>query len=169
VQSLTPQVPRVVGVVMAAALSLAAAAALVLLGADTRTIVHDLAVAIAVPVAAWAGIFAAEMMIRTRGFHTASLLASGGLYPRVRWVNLAGLVVIAAIGYGFVDGGASWLGWEGFGWRLLGVGASEPIAGVDLGVPIALVLGIVLTLVSAVPAIRRQEDEADLGAVTART
>ncbi|GMA96798.1 hypothetical protein GCM10025881_36220 [Pseudolysinimonas kribbensis] len=168
-QNLTPQVPRVVGVVVAALLAFATAAGLVLLGADTRTVVHDLAVTLAVPVAGWAGIFAAEIMIRNRGFHTPSLLASGGIYPRVRWVNFIGLIVIAVVGYGFVSGGATWLGWEGFGWRLLGVGASEPLAGVDLGVLLALVLGILLPLVSAVPTIRRQEAAMDDGVAIART
>jgi purine-cytosine permease-like protein len=168
-QSLTPQVPRVVGVVIAALLALATSAGLVLLGADTRSIVSDLAIVLAVPVAAWAGIFAAEMMIRNRGFHTPSLLTSGGIYPRARWVNLIGLIVIAAIGYGFVDGTASWLGWEGFGWRLLGVDASQPIARVDLGVLLVLVLGTLLPLVSAVPTIRRQERAADDHPAIART
>ena len=156
-QNLTPQLPRVIGVVVAALLSLVLGAVFTLLDTQARTIVTDLAVTLAVPVAAWTGIFAAEMMIRQRRFHSGSLLAAGGVYPTVRWPNLVGLVVISAVGYAFVAGGQPWLGWEGFGWRLLGVAAGDPLASVDLGVVIALVLGIVLPLASAVPVIRRQE------------
>ena len=42
---------------------------------------RDLVTTIAVPIAAWAGIFAAEMMIRSRRFDTPSLLTRGGVYP----------------------------------------------------------------------------------------
>jgi len=166
-QNLTPQLPRVTGVVVAALLALVLGAVFVLLDAQARTIVTDLAVTLAVPVAAWTGIFAAEIMIRQRRFHSGSLLAAGGVYPSVRWPNLIGLVVISVVGYAFVSGAQQWLGWEGFGWRLLGIGASDPLASVDLGVVFALVLGIVLPLASAVPAIRRQE-AVQVGPVAAR-
>ncbi|MGN6325916.1 cytosine permease [Pseudolysinimonas sp.] len=171
-QNLTPRLPRITGVIVAALLSLVLGAVFVLLDAQARTIVTDLAVTLAVPGAAWTGIFAAEIMIRQRRFHPASLLARGGVYPDVRWPNLIGLVVISVIGYAFISGTTAWLGWEGFGWRLLGVRSGDPLAAADLGVAIALLLGIVLPLVSAVPAIRRQESATPVavgGAVAART
>jgi purine-cytosine permease-like protein len=168
VQALVPRLSRPAGVLVAAILVLGAGVALVLLGTDTRMIVRDLAVTLAVPVAAWAGIFAAEIMLRQRRFHSASLLARGGVYPTVRWVNLVGLVVISVIGYGFVVGGRDWLGWQGFGWRLVGVHDSDPLATTDLGVLLALGLGILLPLVSALRTVRRQE-AAVAGPIAART
>jgi purine-cytosine permease-like protein len=166
-QNLTPRLPRVTGVVVAALLALVLGAVFVLLDAQARTIVTNLAVTLAVPVAAWTGIFAAEIMIRQRRLHSGSLLAPGGVYPTVRWPNLVGLVVISVVGYAFVTGGQHWLGWEGFGWRLLGVAPVDPLASADLGVVFALLLGILLPLVSAVPAIRRQES-VQVGPVAAR-
>lgn len=172
-QSLLPRVRRPLAAVVAAVLVLAVGAALVLLQLGTGQIVRDLAVTLAVPVAAWAGIFGAEMMMRQRRFHAPSLLATGGAYPAVRWINLVGLVVISAIGYGFVVGGQHWLAWEGWALRLLGVDAASPIAVADLGVLGALLLGILLPLATAVPAIRRQEaanaEPQDMGALPART
>jgi purine-cytosine permease-like protein len=157
IQAVIPVLSRIPAVLVAAILALAAAGALVLLGVDSRAIVKDLAVTLAVPVAAWAGVFAAEMMIRNRRFHTPSLLMRGGVYPTVRWVNLVGLVVISAVGYGFVVSGQHWLAWQGWGWRLLGVRAGDALAFSDLGVLGALVLGILLPIATAIPTIRRQE------------
>ncbi|HXR45479.1 MAG TPA: hypothetical protein VN759_11755, partial [Pseudolysinimonas sp.] len=168
VQSLAQRLPRFGAVLIAAALVAVAAVVLVLLVTDTRTIVRDLATSLAVPVAAWAGIFAAEMMIRTRRFHAPSLLARGGIYPSVRWVNLIGLVVISAIGYGFVRSGEHLLGWQGYLFGPLGVAASDPFAASDIGVLIALVLGVLLPLATAVPLIRRQE-RAEAGTETLPT
>jgi purine-cytosine permease-like protein len=156
-QSLLPRLTRSGAVLVTALLVLLAGLALVLLGVGTGAIIRDLAVTLAVPVAAWTGIFAAEMMIRQRRFHAPSLLAAGGVYPVVRWVNLVGLVVISALGYGFVIGGQHWLGWEGWALRLLGIDPASPIATADLGVLGALLVGILLPLATAVPTIRRQE------------
>jgi purine-cytosine permease-like protein len=156
VQALVPRVPRLRGVLIAALLVLVVGVVLVLLALDTRDVVRDLAVTLAVPVAAWAGVFAAEQMIRGR-LHPPSLLAPGGAYPAVRWINLVGLVVVSALGYGFVSSGVGWLGWEGYGLRLLGVGAGDPVAAAQLGVLGALVLGILLPIVTAIPAIRRED------------
>src|SRR5690606_19241240 len=94
--------PRAIATLIAALLVGLVAAGLLLLGNDTRAVVTDVATTVAVPVAAWTGIFASEMMIRLRRFHAPSLLAAGGIYPSVRWVNLVGLLVITGVGFGFV-------------------------------------------------------------------
>ncbi|QNO36474.1 cytosine permease [Protaetiibacter sp. SSC-01] len=165
--------PRPVGAVIAAVLVPAVAAGVLLIGADTRDIVADIATTVAVPVAAWTGIFGAEMMIRLRRFHAPSLLAPGGVYPAVRWVNLVGLFVITAVGYGFTSAELAGFTWQGYLFGPLGVAAGDPLAGTDVGVLIALALGIVLPLVAGIPAIRRQErdreetDAAPAGTVAA--
>ena len=72
---------------------LAVAAGIAVVGAVLLTVVPDftgvlgLPTTLAVPVAAWAGLFASEMMIRTRRFHPESLLRSGGVYPDWRWTQ----------------------------------------------------------------------------------
>jgi purine-cytosine permease-like protein len=118
---------------------------------------RDAATTLAVPTAAWAGIFAAETMIRNRRFESQSLLVRGGVYPDVRWLNLIALVVISAIGFGLTTATITWLGWQGYGFTLLGMPLDSDLAASDVGVLVALVLGLLVPLVAGVPAIRRQE------------
>jgi purine-cytosine permease-like protein len=156
-QSLGVRARRSVTTVIAGILVLAAGAALVFLAGDARGLIRDIATTIAVPVAAWAGIFGAEIMIRRHGFDTESLLRRGGIYPAVRWANLAGLVVISAIGFGLTSAVLPGLDWQGYLLPFLGLAGDDPLLTSDVGVLAALVLGLLLPLVSAVPAIRRQE------------
>lgn len=118
---------------------------------------RDAATTLAVPTAAWAGIFAAETMIRNRRFEGQSLVRRGGVYADVRWVNLIGLILITAIGYGLTTATISWLSWQGYGFPLLGVPLDSDLAGTDLGVLVALLLGLLLPIVAGIPAIRKQE------------
>ncbi len=151
------RMPRWGATLAAAVLVALVAVGILLLGQDTRGLVTDIATTLAVPVAAWTGIFASEMMIRLRRFHGQSLLTAGGVYPAVRWVNLIGLVIISAIGWGLVTATLSGLAWEGYLFGAIGVAPDSDLAGADLGVLVALVLGLLLPLVTAVPTIRRQE------------
>lgn len=118
---------------------------------------RDAATTLAVPVAAWAGIFAAETMIRNRRFEGQSLVRRGGVYADVRWVNLIGLILFTVVGYGLTTASISWLGWQGYGFPLLGIPVDSDLAGTDLGVLVALVLGLLLPIVAGIPAIRKQE------------
>jgi len=142
---------------VSAILVLAAGGALMFVVTDFGSLLRDIVITVAVPVAAWAGIFAAEMMIRTRRFHAASLLAPGGLYPQVRWINFLALIVISAVGLGLVTSSIPALGWEGFLYGLLGIGPHDLLASSDAGVFVALLLGILVPLITGVPAIRKQE------------
>ena len=142
---------------LASVLLVGVAVVLSLLVGDARVLLRDVATTLAVPVAAWAGLFATETMIRRRRFHAPSLLRPGGIYPAVRWVNLVGLVVITALGFGLTSAALPGLDWQGYLWPLLGLPSADPIVETDLGVLVALALGILLPLATAVPAIRRQE------------
>ena len=90
---------RPVSVLIVVIVTGAITAGLALLVVDMTMLFRDVVTTLAVPVAAWAGIFGAETMIRTRRVHSPSLLAAGGVYPRVRWVNTVMLLVITAIGW----------------------------------------------------------------------
>jgi purine-cytosine permease-like protein len=118
---------------------------------------RDFATSMAVPVAAWAGMFAAEIMIRNRRFDSVSLLKRRGVYADVRWSNLIALIVITGLGLGFTSATVSWLSWEGFLFAPLGVAPNSQLAATDLGVFVALLLGLIFPIVAGVPAIRRQE------------
>ncbi len=138
-------------------LVLVAAAVLLLIAGDARELIVDVATTLADPVAAWAGIFGAENMIRRRGFDAGSLVSPGGIYPAVRWPNLIGLVVISAIGFGLTSGALPGLGWQGYLLPVFGLPDGDPLLTSDIGVLVALVLGILLPLATAVSTIRRQE------------
>lgn len=124
---------------------------------DVAPLFRDVATTLAVPVAAWAGIFAAEMLIRRRRFDTGSLVARGGVYPAVNWVNLSMLVVATAVGLGFTSATVAWLGWEGYLFAAVGVPVTSDLGGTDIGVLVALALGVLTPLVAGVPTVRRQE------------
>ncbi|WP_167139504.1 cytosine permease [Diaminobutyricimonas sp. TR449] len=157
VQAVGVRMSRQAAVVISGALVIAVAAAFVASAIDLETLVRDLATTVAVPVAAWVGVFAAEMMIRNRRFDSGSLLNRGGRYPDVRWVNLVALVVISAIGFGLTSADVSWLTWQGYLFSVVGVDPAGAIAAADLGVLVAVVLGLAVPLAAGVGAVRRQE------------
>lgn len=148
---------RALAVVVVGVLVVAGAFALILVGTGYTMLFRDLATTLAVPIAAWAGIFAADTMIRNRALDAESLLKAGGVYASVNWVNLVMLFVISALGFGLTTATASWLGWQGYLFPLLGVSVDSALAGTDLGVFVALLLGLLVPIVSGVPGIRKQE------------
>ena len=157
-QSVGVRVSRQWSVVIVGVLLAAIAVVLSFAVTGIMELFRDLATTLAVPTAAWAGIFAAEMMIRNRRFESESLLRRGGVYETVRWGNLIGFVVISAIGWGLTTATVTWLGWQGYLFGLLGVPLDTDLAGTDLGVLVALALGILLPIIIGFPAIRRQEE-----------
>jgi purine-cytosine permease-like protein len=131
--------------------------AFILLAVDYTMLFRDLATTLAVPVAAWAGIFAADTMIRQRPYDSEALLARGGIYPAFNWVNLSALVVIIAVGFGLTTASVAGLTWQGYLFPLLGLPIDGAAAGTDLGVIVALVLGLLVPITAGIPGIRKQE------------
>ncbi|MCU1545019.1 MAG: hypothetical protein JWP30_119, partial [Homoserinimonas sp.] len=115
---------------------------------DFGIVFRDLATTLAVPTAAWAGIFAAEIMIRNRRFDTSSLVLRGGLYPDVRWLNVTMLVVATIVGLGLTTADAAGLAWQGYLMAMIGVQPTSAVAGTDFGVLVALGLGIATPLLA---------------------
>lgn len=124
---------------------------------DLDSVVRGVPTALSVPVAAWTGLFAGETMLRERRFHQPSLLARGGVYPDWRWVNLGMLVAASVVGLGLVSSDLPWLSWEGYLFRLFGANPETGIGASNIGVVVALVLGLATPMVAGVPAVRRQE------------
>ncbi len=113
-------------------------------------------ITLGVPIAAWCGIFLADIALRRRDYAESELYDRRGRYGSVRWLPIALIIVGTAIGWGLVtNGSADWLSWQGY---LLGpIGGKEgDWAFANLGVLVALVIGFVGALFTA-PAIRRQE------------
>jgi purine-cytosine permease-like protein len=148
---------RPVAVVFVGVLVAAIAAGLTLTVTDFTGLFRDFATTVAVPVAAWAGIFAAETMIRKRRFDSSSLLNRGGVYADARWLNIIMLVFISIIGLGLTSATVSWLSWEGYVFTALGIPLDSALASTDVGVLVALVLGVFWPVIGGIPAIRAQE------------
>ncbi len=157
VQAVGIRLPRGVSVAALGVVTAAAAAGLASGVPDVRTLLLAYPTTLAVPVAAWAGIFLGDFLLRRRRIATDSLLRRGAVYPDWRWWNVAGLVVITVVGLGFMRAGATGLRWEGYLFALLGVDPHGTLAGSDLGVLIALVLGAGLGLLAGRQAVARQE------------
>lgn len=147
--------PRTGSVLIAVVLTGAVLAALLLVVPDVAGLFRDVVTTLAVPVAAWAGIFGAETMIRTRRVHSPSLLRSGGVYPAVRWVNLVMLIIITALGWGVSTASLGGLQWQGFLFAPLGIDPASTLAQSDPGVLLALLLGLLVPLIAGIPALRR--------------
>ncbi|MCC7128666.1 MAG: cytosine permease, partial [Microbacteriaceae bacterium] len=154
-QSLGGSIRRPVGTALVAVVVGAVGAFFAVSGADLIELLRDVATSLAVPVAAWAGIFGAEMMIRNKHFDSASLAKPGGVYPSVVWRNLVALLVASAIGFGLTSATVGWLSWQGY--LLPYLGGSSELAASDIGVLVALVIGLLAPIISGIPAIRRQE------------
>ncbi|MFD1713747.1 cytosine permease [Amnibacterium flavum] len=148
---------RITATIVVAVVGIAGGLGILFLLPSLTPVLLDLAPTIAVPVAAWGGIIASEMFIRRRGFDSESLLRRGGVYPDVRWANLIALVLISVIGLGLISGTQGWFQFEGYLWNLLGVDTDTGIGGIDLGVLVALVLGLLTPVATGIAAIRRQE------------
>ena len=118
---------------------------------DLGLVLSGVPITLAVPVAAWVGVFSAETMVRARRFHQPSLIKRGGVYPDWRWINLVMLVVASAIGLGLVSSDVPWLSWEGYLFPLLGISPQGDLGMSDIGVVVALGLGILTPLVSSIP------------------
>ncbi|GMA27691.1 cytosine permease [Arenivirga flava] len=158
VQALGLDVQRQSAVVIVGLLLAISAVALILAVPDLRTSIDELVGTVAVPVAAWAGIFAGDLLLRGRALDTEDLLRSGGRYPAFVWGNLAALVVLTALGYGLRSSELGALSWQGYLAQPLGsLGLPVLDAFADGGVIVALLLGLAWSLATAGPRIRRQQ------------
>jgi len=128
-----------------------------LLSVDLTDIFRDVTTTLAVPLAAWLGVFAADVMIRNRRFNTRSLVQCGGVYRDVNWVNLSLLVVASAVGYGLTTAAAAGLSWQGYLLGLLGIRPDSAWGSSDFGVLVALGLALVVAILVNVPVVRKQE------------
>ena len=159
-RALGSRMPRPLASVVVGVLLAALAAVLAVSVTDFDGLVRDVATTLAVPIAAWVGIFLVETMIRHRQLDAASLVRRGGIYADVRWVNLVMFGVATVVGLGLTTAAVDWLTWEGYLFAALDVPISGDLAASDIGVFVALVLGMLTPVLAGIPAIRRQESTA---------
>jgi NCS1 family nucleobase:cation symporter-1 len=114
-------------------------------------------ITLGVPVAAWAGMFLADTIIRKQGFAEKELYDAKGRYGSWRWLPLALLAIGTVVGWGFVTNGyAEWLTWQGYFMDAIG-GKEGAWAFANLGVLFSLLIGFVGYLIFGRSAVAKQE------------
>ncbi|AKU15172.1 purine-cytosine permease family protein [Luteipulveratus mongoliensis] len=123
-----------------------------------------------VPLAAWCGIFLADMMLRRRDYHDEDLYDARGRYGSVRWSALALLALGTAVGWGLVTNTfADWLEWQGYLLDPFNLGGKEGTwAYAGLGVLVSLAIGFIGTALLTRGEVARQEALDDAPTDTAR-
>jgi purine-cytosine permease-like protein len=119
-----------------------------------------------VPMAAWCGIFLADLLVRRHDYDERKLFdTSVHGYGSVNAVSVVLMALATLVGWGLVidtTGAGKGLGWLGFLLGPLGLGGREGAwAFANLGVPVALALGFLGYLALQAGAVRRSERAAD--------
>jgi NCS1 family nucleobase:cation symporter-1 len=114
-----------------------------------------------VPMAAWAGIFIADMIQRKKNYDDAGLYSANGRYGSVNWGSISILAVATFVGFGFVaspDTSITWTTWEGYLYAALGInGDNSSWYWSNMGVLLAIVVGFVGKLALGGAAVKKQE------------
>jgi purine-cytosine permease-like protein len=114
-----------------------------------------------VPIAAWCGIFLADLALRRGDYSEPELFEPRGRYGDVRVLPLAVLGIATALGWGLVTNtNAHWLDWQGYLLDPFGLGGkSGSWAYAGLGVLAALAVGFLVTFVLDRQRVRAQESQ----------
>ncbi len=116
-------------------------------------------ITLGVPIAAWCGVFLADLLLRRGRYDEPELFSPAGRYGAVNAGAVATMVVATVIGWGLVTNGfASWLSWQGYLLEPFGLGGrSGAWQYANLGVLAALVLGFAGYLATSSNRVRRQQ------------
>jgi NCS1 family nucleobase:cation symporter-1 len=153
------RVPRSAAVGIDSAIMLAGAVYIVFASSDFLAPFQGFLITLGVPIAAWAGVFLADLTLRRTSYAEADLFDRAGRYGDVRLVPIAVITVATVLGWGLVTNtAASWLQWQGYLLGASGLGGKDGAwAYANLGVIVALVLGYLATLLATGRTVRRQE------------
>ena len=112
---------------------------------------------LAVPVAAWSGVFVSDVLIRRIAYHEVSLSRSYGFYKAVNITNTVGWLVAVALGWGLLKSDLVEFGWLGF---LADLSSNAEFwAQSNFGVVITFAVGLLLPVFFGIPRVKRQEQE----------
>jgi NCS1 family nucleobase:cation symporter-1 len=118
-------------------------------------------ITVGVPIAAWAGVFVADLVQRRGAYADAELYDARGRYGSVGWAAVAILVVATVVGWGLVTTTApdqSWLSWQGYLLKPFGLGGRKGAwAYANVGVFAAFAIGFIGWALLGRSTVRRQE------------
>ena len=124
---------------------------------DPWVIIADYARLIAIPVAAWAGIFISDVLIRRIAYHEISLSRGYGFYKSVNVVNIIAWAVATAVGLGFTYIEQVGLTWTGYiADQLVN---QEFWAATSFGIIITFAFASLVPVLFGIPRIKKQEQE----------
>ena len=112
---------------------------------------------IAVPVAAWSGVFVSDVLIRRIAYHEVSLSRSYGFYKSINLVNFIGWIGAVALGWGLL--GSRLVEFQWIGYIARATSNFEFWSQSNFGVVIAFAVGLLLPVSAGIPRIKRQEAE----------
>lgn len=153
------KVPRPVAAGIDGVIMVLGAIYVVFFAADFLGPFQGFLITLGVPVAAWCGIFMADVRLRHKGYAAKDLFDPAGRYGNVRVLAIALIVLGSVIGWGMVTNGfAPWLAWQGYLLEPFGLGGRDgEWAFANLGVLVALVIGFGGTLLFGRRTVERQE------------
>jgi purine-cytosine permease-like protein len=116
------------------------------------------AITLGIPIAAWCGVFLADLALRRRDYDDAALFDPRGRYGAVNPVAVLLVVVGTYLGWGLVVGTDDAFSWEGYLLGPFGLGGKTgPWAYSNIGVAVALAVGFLGYLLACWGRVRRQE------------
>ncbi|HEY3528097.1 MAG TPA: cytosine permease [Nocardioides sp.] len=128
---------------------------------DFLGIFEGFLITLGVPMAAWCGVFLADLLVRRRDYDEPSLFTARGRYGAVGWPAFLLMALATGIGWGLVvqPFGAKGLGWLGYLLDPLGFtdGKTGEWAFANLGVPLAPVIAFVGYMLVGTFRVRSQE------------
>ncbi len=121
-------------------------------------------ITLGVPIAAWAGIMMADIMLRRRDYDERALFDTSGRYGSWDWTAVGLIAGASAVGWGLVINtfaeAASWNNWQGYLLGPLGLGGREgDWALANVGVLVSLGIGFAGYALLRRNSIRRQESD----------
>lgn len=158
--SLGVPIPRWSAALVDGALMVAGTVYLVFFASDFVTPFQGFLITLGVPIAAWCGIFLADLLLRRHAYAGNELSSARGRYGRVSLVAVTALVMSTVVGLGLVTNVfAAALSWQGYLLTPVGLGPKNggPWSDANLGVLVALALGFVIQLVFGRGRVRAQE------------
>jgi purine-cytosine permease-like protein len=115
-----------------------------------------------VPIAAWAGIFIADIAMRRKNYDEGALYSVWGRYHTVNFNAIFVLLLATVVGFGFVaspDRSITWTTWEGYLYNLLHITPDTSAWYYsNIGVLLAVVIGFVGHLLLGRRMVKRQEN-----------
>lgn len=118
---------------------------------------HGYALFLAVPVAAWSGVFVSDVLIRRIAYHEVSLGRSYGFYKSINLVNTIGWLFAVVLGWGLLKSELVEFQWLGY---FSDYSSNANFwAQSNFGVVISFAIGLLLPVAGGIPRIKKQEAE----------